>query len=56
MQTKEMIKRNNQMYKNYLKGKTFTELGKEYNLSSERIRQICNRLKRINEKKSTPII
>ena len=45
MQTEEIIKRNNQIYKNYLEGKTRAELAKEHNLSGERIRQICNRLK-----------
>lgn len=45
MQTKEIIKRNNQIYKKYLKGFTRAELAKEHNISSERIRQICNRLK-----------
>jgi len=45
LQTKAIIKRNYQIYKNYLAGKTRSELAKEHNLSSERIRQICNRLK-----------
>ena len=44
MQTIAIIKRNNQMYRKYLKGKTRTELAKEYNLSRERIRLICDRL------------
>ena len=44
MQTKAIIKRNNQIYKNYLAGKTRAELAREHNLSAERIRQICHRL------------
>jgi Mor family transcriptional regulator len=43
--TKAIAKRNNRIYKNYLEGKTRTELANEHNLSPERIRQICNRLK-----------
>ena len=37
MQTIAIIKRNNQIYRKYLKGKTRTELAKEYNISRERI-------------------
>ena len=45
MQTEAIIKRNNQIYKNYLEGKTRAELASEHNISPERIRQICNWLK-----------
>lgn len=51
MKTQEIIKRNNQIYKKYLKGTTRAELAKEHHISSERIRQICNRLKRQLSKK-----
>jgi hypothetical protein len=50
MQTEAIIKRNNQIYENYREGKTRSELAKEHNLSRERIRQICNRLKMQREK------
>ena len=54
MQTKAIIKRNNRIYKNYLEGKTRSELAREHNLSPERIRQICNRLK-MQRSKATPL-
>ena len=45
MQSAAIKKRNDQIYKKRIAGITLAELAKEHNLSNERIRQICNRLK-----------
>ncbi len=52
-QTQEIFERNVQIYKKCLKGMAFSELEKKYNLSSERIRQICKRMKIRYEKMTT---
>lgn len=50
MQPEDIIKRNNQIYKKYLKGIKRAELAKEHNLSTTRISQICDKLNYVNRK------
>ena len=47
----DLTERNNAMYSRYLDGLTWEEIAKEYKLSKERVKQICNRVEVINEKK-----
>jgi hypothetical protein len=40
----DLAKRNSRIHKKWKQGKTFTSLGKEFNLSPTRISSICNRI------------
>jgi DNA-directed RNA polymerase sigma subunit (sigma70/sigma32) len=48
----DLTQRNRDMYNRYLDGLTWAEIASEYNLSKERIKQICNRIEVMDEKKA----
>lgn len=48
----DLTERNNRMYNRYLDGLTWEEIAGEFRLSKERVKQVCRRVERANERKA----
>ena len=48
----DLTERNNAMYSRHLDGLTWEEIAHEFKLSKERVKQICNRVEVMNEKRA----
>ena len=50
--TVDLTKRNEEIYRRYLDGLNYVEIGKEFNLSATRITSICKRIEFLKEKRT----
>lgn len=48
----DLTERNHTIYNRYLDGLSYAEIASEFKLSKERVKQICRRLERANERKA----
>lgn len=50
----DLVPRNKMIFKQWKKGKTFTQISHDYNLSTTRISSICHRIEIILQKEKLP--